>query len=146
MQQNRPLQLFAAPTLPQQTQPPAPPQAREPAGSPASPSHIPIPADMSSRPITEQAILSALQAMATNPDYSDFMRTMEQHWPGLRTITLPHISIPNLNSIPHANTASDQPGHPQKIPLNVVYHSPSRASNFSQRGEGGTPTRIQETQ
>ena len=145
MQQNRPLQLFAAPTLPQQTQPPAPPQAREPAGSPASPSHIPMPADMSSRPITEQAILSALQAMATNPDYSDFMRTMVQHWPGLRTITLPHISIPNLNSIPHANTASDQPGHPQKGTSERSL-SPSRASTFSQRGGWGTPTRIQETQ
>ena len=89
--QNRPPRKFAALTLPQQ---PLPPQAGLPAGSSASSSHLPIPPDMSGRPITEQAILAALQAMATNPDYSDFMRTMEQHWPGLRTITLPHVTIP----------------------------------------------------
>ena len=68
------------------------------------------------------------------------MHTMEQHWPALRTITLPHITIPNvptpsLNSIPHANPATDQPGHPQ-YGTSERSHSPSRASTSSQRGGG----------
>ena len=64
MQQNRPLQLFAAPTLPQQSLQPQPPHAGEPARSPDSSSRLPIPPDMSGRPITEQTISAALQAMA----------------------------------------------------------------------------------
>ena len=95
---------------------------------------------MSSRPITEQAILSALQAMATNPDYSDFMRTMEQHLPCLRMITLPHISItnvptPSLNSISHANTATDQPGHPQ-YGTSKRSHSPHMPRLFLKEEDG----------
>ena len=55
MQQNRPLQLIAAPTVPQQPLQPPPPQVREPSGSPVSSSRLPIRPDMSDRPITEQA-------------------------------------------------------------------------------------------
>ena len=83
---------------------------------------------MSDSPITEQTILAALQAIADKPDFSDIMRTMEQHWPGLRTITLPHITIlnvptPSLIYIIHANPATDQPVHSQ--------YDTSRASTSS---------------
>ena len=96
---------------------------------------------MSDRPITEQAILATLQAIATNPDYFDIMRTMEQHWSGLRTITLLHITIPNvpkpsLNSIPHDNPATDQPGHPQ-YGTSERNRTPLRDSSSSQRVGGG---------
>ena len=105
-------------------------------GSPASSSLVPTPPDMSNRPITEQALLSAVQAMAANPDYSGFMRMMEQRWPGLRMITLPQITIPNIpapsvNSIPHANPPNDQSGHLQ-YGASEGSRSPSCASTFSQ--------------
>ena len=74
VRQNRPRQLFAATAPPQQTLPTALAQARESASSPASSPRIPTPPDMSNCPITEQARMSALQAMAANLDYSDFMR------------------------------------------------------------------------
>ena len=107
---------------------------------------------MSGRPITEHAILAALQAMATNQKYSDFMRTMEQHWPGLRTIALPHVTIPRLS--PHLlRSLSFMPIHPliNRVILDtmllsaVVHPHPSPTLTSSQRG-GGTPPRIQKTQ
>ena len=93
--QNRPLQLHATPPQvpPQPAMPAIQPQVREPAGSPEHPPRLPTPPDMATCPLSEQAIMSALQAMAANPDYSDFMRTMEQNWPELRTITLPGFTI-----------------------------------------------------
>ena len=82
--------------------------------------------------------MSALQAMATYPDYSDFMRTMEQHWPGLLTVALPQITIPiipatPINSIPNANSARNQPDHPQYGASERI-SSPSCASTSSQKG------------
>ena len=85
--------------------------------------------------------MSALQAMAANPDHSDFMHTMDQHWPGLRTIALPRITIPNflansprtIASIPNANPPSDQPGHPQYND-SERRRSSSCASTSSQKG------------
>ena len=93
---------------------------------------------MSNPFITEQAIISALQAMAANPDYSDIMRTIEQHWPDLGTTALPQFTIPNLPapcviSIPNANPATDQPGHPQ-YGASERSRSPSCASTSSQTG------------
>ena len=98
---------------------------------------------MSYRPLTEQAIVSALQAMAANPDYSDFMRTMEQQCPGLRTITLPQITKLNIPanspcssaSIPHANPPIDHPGHSHHG-ASEPSRSPSCASTSSQKGGG----------
>ena len=72
---------------------------------------------MIDRPISEQAVMSALQAFAGNPDYADFMHTMEQYWPRLRTITLHHHSehqhIKRTVSHYHSQCepTSDQPGH-----------------------------------
>ena len=102
VQRSRPLQLFAAPPPSQQTHPITHSKARLPAGSPALCQLTHTPPDMSNRPLSEQAILPALQAMAANSDYSDFMPTMEQHWPVLLTIALPRITIPNiLANFPH---------------------------------------------
>ena len=85
--------------------------------------------------------MSALQALAAKPDCSDCIRTMKQHWHGLRTITLPQITIPNIPanspcssaSFPHANPPMDQPGHPQ-YGASARSRSPSCASTSQQRG------------
>ena len=57
----------------------------------------------------------------------------------MRTVTLPHITIPNvptpsMNSIPHVNTATDQLGHTQYA-KSERSRSPSGASTSSQSGE-----------
>ena len=51
--------------------------------------------DLADRPIAEQAVVSDLQAVATNPYYIDFMQTIEQYWPDLRTVTLQTITTSN---------------------------------------------------
>ena len=99
LQQNHPLQLFAN----------SPPPATQPttsilhqkAGEPAvSQAHLPLPtlSEMTNRPKSEQAIMPALQDMAAKADCADFIQTMEQYWPGPRTITFPVITIPNINT------------------------------------------------
>ena len=70
---------------------------------------------MTNRPLSEQANKSAVQPMAVNPDNSDFKRSMEQYWTGLRTVTLPRITIQNVPantqhstaSIPNVNPSTD---------------------------------------
>ena len=144
MQKNCSLQLCTAPAPPQQSHQstlPTLPQTKEHAGSSASSSHIPTAPDLSNRRVIEQAILSAIQSMAANPDYSDLMGTMEHHWHGLRTIAFPQVTIPNIpassvNSISHANAATDQSGHPQ-YGASERSRSPSCASTSSQKRERG---------
>ena len=63
-------------------------RAGEPPGS-LSRQPPPAPPDLSNRPIAEHAVISALQAVAVNPHYSDFIRSMEQLRPELRQVTLP---------------------------------------------------------
>ena len=115
-------------------------RAGEPPGSPASTSAPAIP-NLTNRPVAEQAVISALQAVAINPHYADFMRSMERRWPELRQIALPTITIqnenatptPNAVTIPHVNPQSEQPGHSRTVTVERN-RSPSRSS--SQKGEG----------
>ena len=143
MQQNQPVQLFpVSPPPPQPTHMAHHPSDGEPAGSPAvPPSALPTPPDMSTHPMAEQDIVSALQAMTANPDYTEFLQTMEQHWPGLRDIRLPQVTIPNtmhLNAqspitIPHVNMSHDQPGH-SRHGMSAQTTSPATATDSFQRG------------
>ena len=93
--------------------------------------------------MAEQAVTSALQAVAINPNYADFMRSMEQCWPELRRIALPTVTIRNENvtstqtsqdaiTIPHVNPQSEQPGHSRTVTVERS-RSPSRSS---QKGGG----------
>ena len=74
--------------------------------------------------ISEQ-VISALQVVAVNPHYSDFMRSMEQLWPELRQVTLPTVTIQNDNAtniqpaitIPHTNPSPEQPRHSRTVTI-----------------------------
>ena len=85
--------------------------------------------------ISEQATVSALQAMAANPDYADGMHTMEQYWPGLRTISFKRITIPKVTT----STQQSRYGASERS------RSPSNASTTSHRVSGET-SGILETQ
>ena len=88
-------------------------------------------------------MISALQAVAVNPHYSDFMRSMDQLSPELRQVTLPTVTIQNDNAtniqpaitIPHANPSPEQPGHSRTVTIKRR-RSLSRSSSSSQKGEG----------
>ena len=100
------------------------------------PPTAPIPLNLVGRPIAEQAVISALQAIAVNPYYTDFMRSMEQCWPELRQIALATVTIQNENAIPtqhamnvpHVNPLSEQPGHSRTVTIERS-RSPSRSSS-----------------
>ena len=100
----------------------------------------PAPLDLSNCPIAEHAVISALQAVAVNPHYSDFMRSMERLWPELRQVTLPTVTIQNDNAsniqpvitIPHVNPSPEQPGHSRTLTIERS-RSPSRSSSSSQK-------------
>ena len=120
--QTKSLQIPSCPPPPPPPPPVTTPQpavrAGEPPGSQAR-SVVPLPpTDLTNRPIAEQAVISALQAIAINPNYADFMRSMEQCWPELRQIALPTVTIRNENAtlnqtsqdaitIPHVNPQSE---------------------------------------
>ena len=147
--QTRTMQVPSCPPPP----PPPPPtsnpeqniRAREPPGSPVPPP-APIPPNLVGRPIAEQAVISALQAIAVNPCYTDFMRSMEQCWPELRQIALPTVTIQNENAIPtqpamivpHVNLLSEQPGHSRTVTIERS-RSPSRSSSSHKGGEERRP-------
>ena len=90
--------------------------------------------------------MSSLKALTANPDYDDFMDTMEQFWPGLRTITFPRITKPNVTSsnqqspvtIPNVNPLSDQLSH-FRYGASECSRLPSNASTTSQRGRKRHP-------
>ena len=97
---------------------------------------------MTNRPLAEQAVISALQAVAVDPHYTDFIRSMERYWPELRQIALPTVTIQNENAVatqptitvPHVNPLSEQPGHSRTVTIERS-RSPSRSSS-SQKGGG----------
>ena len=97
---------------------------------------------MTNRPLAEQAVISALQAVAVDPHYTDFMRSMEQCWPELRQIVLPTVTIQNENAVatqpamtvPHVNPLSVQPGHSRTVTIGRS-RAPSRSSS-SRKGGG----------
>ena len=115
-------------------------RAGEPPGSQARPP-APAPSSMTNRPLAEQAVISALQAVAVDTHYTDFMRSMEQCCPELRQIALPTVTIQNENAVatqpamtvPHVNPLSEQPGHSRTVTIERS-RSPSRSSS-SQKGE-----------
>ena len=129
------------PPPPQSSMPQSDARAREPAGSSARPA-APVPPNLANRPIAEQAVISALQAIVVNPDCTDFMRSMEQCWPELRQIAQPTVTIQNENAIstrpsmtvPHVNPLSEQPGQSRTVTVERS-RSPSRSSS-SQKGGG----------
>ena len=118
--------------VPPRPPPPPPPisvpqptaRAGEPPGSQASPP-APTPPNMTNKPLTEQAVISALQAVAVDPHYTDFMRSLERCWPELRQIALPTVTIQNENAVatqpamnvPHVNPLSEQPGHSRTVTI-----------------------------
>ena len=139
--QTRSLQIPSCPPPP----PPVPAsqsaaRAGEPPGSQARPP-APAPPDMTNRPLAEQAVISALQAVAIDPHYSDFMTSMERCWPELRQITLPTVTIQNTSAltapsaltVPHVNPLSEQPGHSRTVTMERS-RSSSRSSS-SHKGE-----------
>ena len=73
-------------------------RAGEPPGSQAR-QPAPAPPNMTNRPLAEQTVISALQAVAVDPHYTDFMRSMERYWPELRQIALPTVTIQNENAV-----------------------------------------------
>ena len=113
--QTRSLQIPSCPPPPPPPPPASTPQAVVRARTPA-----PIMPNLPNQSMAEQAVISALQAVAVNPNYDDFMRSMEQRWPELRRIALPTVTIRNDNvtstqtrqdviTIPHINPQSEQP-------------------------------------
>ena len=136
--QTRPLQIPSCPPPPPPPPPAPTPQAVVRARTPA-----PIVPGLPNQSMAEQAVISALQAVAANPNYDDFMRSMEQCWPELRRIALPTVTIRNDNAtstetrqgvitIPHINPQSEQPGHSRTVTVERS-RSPSRSS---QKGGG----------
>ena len=94
---------------------------------------------MTNRPLAEQAVISALQAVAIDPHYADFMRSMERCWPELRQITLPTVTIQNTSAFTappalNVNPLSEQPGHSRTVVIERS-RSPSLSSS-SHRGGG----------
>ena len=130
------------------TPPPPPPipmpqsavRAGEPPCSQARPP-APAPPNMTNRPLAEQAVISALQAVAVDPHYTDFMRSMERYWPELRHIALPTVTIQNENAVAtqptmtvhHVNPLSEQPGYSRTVTIERS-RSPSRSSSSQKRG------------
>ena len=118
-------------------------RAGEPPGSQARPL-APAPPDMTNRPLAEQAVISALQAVAIDPHYSDFMTSMERCWPELRQITLPTVTIqstsaltaPSALTVPHVNPLSEQPGHSRTV---TMERSRSSSRSSSSHKGGGEP-------
>ena len=116
-------------------------RAGEPPGSQAR-QPAPAPPNMMNRPLAEQAVISALQAVAVDPHYTDFRRSMERYWPELRQMALPTVTIQNENAVaaqptvivPHVNPLSEQPGHSRTVTIERS-RSPSRSSS-SQKGRG----------
>ena len=110
-------------------------RAGEPSGSQARPTALVLP-NLTNRPIAEQAVVSALQAVAVNPHYADFMRSMERYWPGLRQIALPTVTIQNETAAPaepavtvtHVKPLSEQPGHSRTVTIERS-RSSSRSSS-----------------
>ena len=106
--------------------------------------------DKTKRPLSERVIISALQAKVANPDYSDFMHTMGQYLPGLRTITLPRGTIPNIPATSPHSTPLPQSRSltlprinrvtPNVVPLNAVVH-PLATRLPLKKGEGNAARR-----
>ena len=141
--QTRSLQIPSCPPPP----PPVPAsqsaaRAGEPPGSQARPP-APAPPDMTNRPLAEQAVISALQAVAIDPHYSDFMTSMERCWPELRQITLPTVTIQNTSAltapsaltVPHVNPLSEQPGHSRTVTMERSRSSSRSSSSHKGGGE-----------
>ena len=138
VRQARSLQIPSCPPPP-----PPPPPASMPQPVVRARTSAPTVPNLSNQPMAEQAVISALQALAINPNYADFMRSMEQCWPELRRIALPTVTIRNENAtstqtsqdaitIPHINPQSEQPGHSRTVTVERS-RSPSRSS---QKGGG----------
>ena len=136
--QTRSLQIPSCPPPP-----PPPPPVSMPQTVVRARTSAPAVPNLSNQPMAEQAVISALQAIAINPNYADFMRSMEQCWPELRQIALPTVTIRNENAtlnqtsqdaitIPHVNPQSEQPGHSRTVTVERS-RSPSRSS---QKGGG----------
>ena len=139
--QTRSLQIPSCPPPP----PPVPAsqsaaRAGEPPGSQARPP-APAPPDMTNRPLAEQAVISALQAVAIDPHYSDFMTSMERCWPELRQITLSTVTIQNTSAltapsaltVPHVNPCLNNRDIPAQSLWNAVAHP--HAPHLLTRGE-----------
>ena len=98
---------------------------------------------MTNRPLAEQAVISALQAVAIDPHYSDFMTSMERCWPELRQITLPTVTIQNTSAltapsaltVPHVNPLSEQPGHSRTVTMERSRSSSRSSSSHKGGGE-----------
>ena len=136
--QTRSLQIPSCPPPP-----PPPPPVSMPQTVVRARTSAPAVPNLSNQPMAEQAVISALQAIAINPNYADFMRSMEQCWPELRQIALPTVTIRNENAtltqtsqdaitIPHVNPQSEQPGHSRTVTVERS-RPPSRSS---QKGGG----------
>ena len=136
--QTRSLQIPSCPPPP-----PPPPPASTPQTVVRARTSAPTVPNLPNQPMAEQAVISALQAVAINPNYVDFMRSMEQCWPELRRIALPTVTIRNENvtstqtsqdaiTIPHVNPQSEKPGHSRTVTVERS-RSPSRSS---QKGGG----------
>ena len=136
--QTRSLQIPSCPPPP-----PPPPPASTPQTVVRARTSAPTVPNLPNQPMAEQAVISALQAVAINPNYADFMRSMEQCWPELRRIALPTVTVRNENvtstqtsqdaiTIPHVNPQSEQPGHSRTVTVERS-RTPSRSS---QKGGG----------
>ena len=77
------------PPLPPITVPQPAARAAEHPGSQTRPPAS-APPNMTNRPLAEQAVISALQAVAVDPHYADFMRSIERCWPELRQFRPAH--------------------------------------------------------
>ena len=144
LRQNRSLQV------PMNTPPPPPPsfavqpftqRAGEPSGSQG---RQPTPAlpNMTDRPVADQSVVTALQAVVFNPHYADFMRSTGQYWHELRRITLP-TKYPESHSTKHT-TCLDGSTHQRAARALSPYRNRtkpltlSRSTSGSQKGEGST--------
>ena len=60
---------------------------------------------------SEQAVLTALQAVVNNANYSDYLQVMMQRWPTLSSLLLPNTTTPSANQ--PSNSPFPQPAnHP----------------------------------
>ena len=84
VEQNQSLRLHTLNSMPPTT--PLQSRAAEPTGSRTQVPPLP---STQNRPVSEQAVMAALQAIVANPDYDDFISAITQHWPGLRDYVQP---------------------------------------------------------
>ena len=103
--------------------------------------------------MAEQAVISTLQALAINPCYSDFMRSIEQFWPELRHVAPSTVTIQNeppsglqpvITGL-HVNPPHEQLGHSRlsddrSEPLTLTLHV------FFSKGGRRAPSHDQEAE